>query len=318
MSGGRGLLLMALGVLGVGCAGQSADEARKIAGPDPVASEKLVVTAPGERRVDLSLFYPADGCRQCTLILFSHGAAATPERYSVLTSAWARAGFIVAGPLHVDSEEYGARETFEPSQYLALRIEDVETTLEVLLGNTEAPAGVSFNGEYIVAGHSFGGLVAQVLGGALPHRKSGAEPATTSKDPGAVIAISPPPTIPDYFDADGWSAVDAPMLVITGTKDVLPGFVEEWETHLDSYEAAPASLAYAAVFDGMDHYFNGAFGRVSAEEGEGAMPAVERLNDMVLTFIQYATGTDEAMAGEWDVQSDETATVLTRANEVER
>ena len=317
MIGGRRLLLMALVALGAGCAEPLADGARASGGVKPVASEKLFITAPGERQVELSLFYPAEGCRQCALILFSHGAASTPERYSVLTNAWARAGFVVAGPLHVDSEAHEARESFEPSQYLALRIEDVETALEILFVDTEAVPGVSFNGAYIAAGHSFGGLVAQVLGGARPHRKSGARPAAAAKGPGAIIAISPPPAIPDYIDAEGWSAVDAPMLVITGTKDVLPGFVEEWEAHLDSYEAAPASLAYGAVFEGMDHYFNGAFGRVAAQQDEDAAPAVHRLNGMILDFIQYTTRSDGPAYDEWGAQSDPIAAILTRANEVE-
>lgn len=250
--------------------------------------------------------------------LFSHGAASTPGRYSVLINAWVQAGYIVGGPLHVDSEEYADRENFDPSQYLSLRMEDVETALTALLKDTAVGADISFNGDYVAAGHSFGGLVAQIVGGARPHKKSGAGPANLTKKPDVIVAVSPPPTIPDYIDADGWSAVEAPMLVITGTKDVLPGFVEKWETHLDSYEAAPALYAYGAVFEDMDHYFNGAFGRVAAERQEDAVVAVDRLNDMILGFIDDVSGTGAPVIDQWAAQSDSIATTLTRAYEVEK
>lgn len=68
----RGLLFAALAVLGVSCAEAPprSDETSKGARLQPVASEKLLINASNARQVEVSLFYPAEGCRQCTLICF--------------------------------------------------------------------------------------------------------------------------------------------------------------------------------------------------------------------------------------------------------
>lgn len=319
MRGGSVILSALLAAVCVACtAAPSADaDVETPESANAVVEQVLYLEGDDNRRIALSLYYRTGGCDQCTLILFSHGARSAPGFYPVLLKEWARAGFVVAGPLHVDSSEHAGRDDVAPARYLALRIEDMEKALDALLGAERKDIDVSLNGAYVAAGHSFGGLVAQVIGGAHPHEKSGAKPATVSTRPETIIAISPPPGIPDYMDADGWSKVGSPMLVITGTKDVLPGFVEEWETHLDSYNAAPASFSYGAIFNDIDHFFNGAFGRTSTEPQEGKTPAVERLNEMILTFMQNTMAADRLSADQWIAQSDEIATTLSRVGEVE-
>jgi len=76
-----------------------------------------------------------------------------------------------------------------------------------------------------------------------------------------VIASSPPGPIPQLFSEDRWSDIAVPMLVVIGTADVLPGFIDDWRLHLRSFEMATRGPAYALVFDNQDHYFGGAFGR---------------------------------------------------------
>ncbi len=92
------------------------------------------------------------------------------------------------------------------------------------------------------------------------------------------------------IDAEGFSSIDTPMLLVTGTTDILPGFIDDWRSHLDGYDAASDTLAYALVYEGMDHYFNGAFGR-ETPEGTASAAAIGDLNARIATFI------DDALAG---------------------
>ncbi|MCG8442439.1 MAG: hypothetical protein MI723_11575 [Caulobacterales bacterium] len=289
--------LIAVCVGGFVAAFAGADE--PAAGPG-VRESNVALTAAGGRAVPARLFTPADGCEACPLIVFSHGAFATYDRYDVLLHAWAAGGHAVIAPLHVDSEEHPERDAYDQNATLGPRLEDyaVAAALAAAGEDETLPDGVTLSGETIAAGHSYGALIAQMAAGATVDASVGVAMAEDAAAPLAVIAISPPGPLPDYVGPDNWAAIAAPMLVVTGTEDVLPNFVPEWELHLVSYEAAPAGLSYALVFEGMDHYFNGAFGRPTPE-GEAARPAVAQLNDAILAFISAARGAGPPHADEW-------------------
>jgi|GEM_PF-1346748 len=280
----------------------------------PVTQMKMTILTSEEREVDVVLFYPKTGCEDCHLIVFSHGAYAAPDRYDVLLRAWAGQGYIIAAPLHVDSENYKNRAQFDQNSHLRLRVEDIERMLENLL-TVPQKKGVafSFSGDYVAAGHSFGAYVAQIIAGAHARKGAGVDFDNDGNNPIAVIAISPPPEIPGAIDTDGWSSIDAPMLVVTGTEDVLPGFVDDWRGHLDSYEAAPAHLAYAAIFDGMDHYFNGSFGRIDVQKASVSTSAITRLNAIILNFVDRSVNEVAPTSDQWMNQSDIDVTFKTRA-----
>ena len=76
------------------------------------------------------------------------------------------------------------------------------------------------------------------------------------------------------------------MIVVTGTEDVLPLIATKWEDHLASFETAPANHSLALIFDGADHYFNGAFGRI--DDRRANQPQIAALNDAVLAFAEHA------------------------------
>ena len=293
-------------------------ESLNIAVAPPVKKEQLLVQGGDNRKIEVSLSYPANGCKACTLIVFSHGVAAAPDRYDVLIDRWASSGYVVAAPLHVDSEEHANRADYAPTDYLSLRIEDTALTISAILQNgQDARSDIGLNGQYIASGHSFGALVAQVFGGARPHENSNAKRIPMEMDPAAVIAVSPPAEIPDYMTREGWSSILAPMLVVTGTEDVIPGFVEDWRRHLDSYEAAPADLSYAVIFEEMDHYFNGAFGRLDAGSAASAESAVDALNGSILEFISAAEEGSPISAADWRKRSSKNATMITRRHSLE-
>lgn len=279
------------------------------AGQPAVFSQITTLEAADGRDVNVRLLYPRSGCDYCDVIIFSHGALATHDRYDALLEAWAAAGFIVAAPLHVDSEAHPRREEYGQQQSLPLRVDDYEIVAHAVIdGVFSADAPISVSGTLIAAGHSFGAMIAQLAGGATTHEAVGALGVTDEiAGPEAVIAISPPGPIPNYITAAGWSGIDVPMLVVTGTEDVLPGFIDDWRQHLVSFEAARAAPAYAVIFEGVDHYFNGAYGRI-ADSGDAAAPQIARLNSVIIDFITAATSENLPVSAAWTARSDEMMT----------
>ena len=248
-----------------------------------VSQQNIDVRAADGREVDVRIFYPADGCDTCPLIIFSHGANATYDRYDVLLEAWARAGYIVAAPLHVDSEAHPKRGEYGREHHLPTRIDDFSASLDQLRSQSiEQIEGISISDNYIAAGHSFGALIAQIFGGAMVAGQS----IDLTQSPSAVVAISPPGPVPGLVASTAWTSMNNPMLVVTGTDDIVPFVAPEWEDHLTSFEVAPLALAAALIFDGVDHYFNGAFGRI--DEARAVTSPVGQLNTAIFAFIDQA------------------------------
>jgi len=248
-----------------------------------VERRSIGVTAASGRRVPVDLTHPEAQDAGLPLIVFSHGANAAPDRYRVLLDAWAQAGFVVAAPLHVDSEDHPDRALYDSRAIRAARAEDYEA----VDAHFAAPSGV------IAIGHSYGALIAQMAGGA---RLIEGQPQIHARKPRAVIALSPPPPMPGTVDATGWSAIDVATLTVTGDRDIMPGFVDKWEQHLAAYHAQNSEQAYALLFGGMDHYFNGAFGRL--KPGAAVAP-VDALNGAILSFARDCLGGNGPTAERW-------------------
>lgn len=239
---------------------------------------------------------PAASCEPCDTIVFSHGNNLSFDQYDVLFDEWAKAGYLIVAPLHVDSEQHPNRqrnETLEP------RLEDYTAIVDRL---TDAPAellpGLSLSGRYFAAGHSYGALIAQMAGGIRLDHGLGELPFDAERQPMAVVAISPPGPLPDYLSAEGWLQLEVPQLVVTGTDDVVPKFAPTWEAHLAAFEAGPAGRNYAIVFDGMDHYFNGSFGRLR-DPSARSLTAIVQLNDAVLRFLDGVRQSGGPSESDW-------------------
>lgn len=248
-----------------------------------IATSTVRLAASGDRAVDVTICAPLDLPDDPIGIVFSHGANAAPSRYGVLLTHWARAGLVVCAPMHLDSEEHAARIIDNPSKVRRTRVEDFALVSAAL---ARGIAGLPPITRHAAVGHSYGALIAQVAGGAAldPTAEVG---SFSGPEPFCVVALSPPPPMPRVIDAAGWSRCVVPMLCVTGTADVMPGFVDDWRQHLVSCDAAPRGVSM--VFERMDHYFDGAFGRLrpgDAQRGE----AVERLNTGVVGFIHACAG----------------------------
>lgn len=244
------------------------------------------------RAVTLELVY-AEGDAPLTVLLFSHGANAAPERYRALTAAWAHRGMLVIAPLHLDSELHPQRETADRARILHTRIADMDGAIAALRAGTLLPPALAQRVQstrLIAAGHSYGAYVAQLLGGATVVDPAGSGLLTTAWPGavGAVIALSPPPAFDGFSPRGSWASMTVPLLVQTGTADVMPPFVSTWQQHLDSFHGAPAATSRAAVYSGIDHYFGGSIGRVDASASAAGLAQLHRFADLSEAFVRYA------------------------------
>lgn len=252
-----------------------------------IKDEKVDLNANDGRLISLRVLTP-ENCNKCPLVIFSHGANAAFDRYDALLIPLAKAGYRVAVPNHTDSEDHVDREAYTAADWLPTRIEDYN----VIAANYETRYRVA-------AGHSFGALIAQIAGGAEIPLGLKIAPAYA---PEAVLAYSPPGPIPNYIDAAGWAKIDVPLLVTTGTTDIVPMMAEEWDLHLVSYDAAPKGRSFALIYDGMDHYMDGAYGRETTDGSAVRERAMSHLTKTSTYFLSSVKDGGKISSQDWETQ----------------
>ncbi|MFO1426412.1 MAG: hypothetical protein U1F11_05455 [Steroidobacteraceae bacterium] len=181
-------------------------------------------------------------------LLFSHGAASAPYKYTRLVEPWVAAGYDVHAPLHPDSTDHPDTARFKGFTTWAARIEDMR-----------ALAASIPDEHYVATGHSYGAMTALVLGGAEAMQPQGVSGPLRDPRVIASVAFSPPAPIPGFIEARGYATLAVPAFVQSGDRDVMPGIAgADWKGHLTAWEAAAASGdRYALVLAGVDHYFGG-------------------------------------------------------------
>jgi len=226
---------------------------------DVVTSELL---HDDDRRSQVDIYAPRNG-GPYPLVAFSHGAYSAPERYAVLLRAIAASGFVVVAPLHIDSELLtNGQEPPSHTDTWRTRKADLRLVAEAVPGIEAALAGVkttAVDDGYLAAGHSYGAFVAQVLAGATAI----GEDARVDRRIKGVIAYSPPGPLPGFIADDAWDGLAVPQLVVTGTADILPGFLDEWAMHTLPHQRAAAGQQWLWVGKDVDHYFGKLIGRLS-------------------------------------------------------
>ena len=249
-----------------------------IAATRPAGPQKQSRLASDGRLVEL-WFWPALGKKRGR-IHFSHGNFSAPLKYATLMDAWSRAGWDVLAPLHVDSSDHPEKARYSPMQSFALRLED----MEILAKDTKGK-------HYVAAGHSYGALIALILGGAKPLLPRAPDMQPRNSGVRSVLALSPPGPMPGLIDTTGFSALAVPAMVITGDKDIFPGQpADAWKQHLAAYDAtASGGHRYALILDGVDHYFGGIIGRPE-HPGPKQERAFALLNDALIWFLKSFGG----------------------------
>lgn len=191
-----------------------------------------------ERATTMAVWEPA---QVRGVVLFSTGHGAWPERYERLLQSWSDAGFVVLAPLHVDSMKYPERDRFTLQQSLGERFADMRAT--------SAYAVAHWPGVPVAAaGHSLGTLISATLGGALDKLGPLRDPSVV-----AVLGFSSPGKIPGLIGPDSYASLAVPLLLVSGDKDVVPGFVTNPQDHIYAVETAPAGDKTAVVLVGGDH-----------------------------------------------------------------
>nr|WP_310524957.1 alpha/beta hydrolase [Polymorphobacter sp.] len=214
------------------------------------------------RRVPLDIWRPGGASRG--LVAFSHGANSRPDKYSRLCSVLAVAGFTVVAPLHADSPDHPGGGSISREQGVPMRMTD--------MGAVFGEFAVSGQ-PMVAAGHSYGGLIAQMLGGAA---------GTPASDIKAVLAFSPPGPFPPAITTDTWKSMARPMYVQTGTADVLPMMAPKWDVHRTSHDASPAP-SVLFVGQGVDHYFGNIIGRPERNEA----PQTAQFGDAMMVALGF-------------------------------
>jgi predicted alpha/beta-hydrolase family hydrolase len=232
----------------------------------PTGHDSSLTLADG-RAVPLRTWQPAGKPR--ALIAFSHGANSRPDKYDRLCERLAAAGHRVVAPLHADSPDHPGGGKIAREDGIPMRLADMRAILATADG---APT--------IAAGHSYGALIAQMLGGA------GTTPAEAVK---AVVAWSPPGPFPPAITAGTWKTLARPQLVVTGTADTLPMMAPTWDVHRVSFDVAPGP-SVLFVGDGVDHYF----GNIICRPERPDAPQTAQFDDAVAVTLAFL---DKVLAG---------------------
>ena len=206
-----------------------------------ITSTRLSLPAPDGRAVLLDVWTAPD---ERGVVVFSHGFGGAPEAYQRLLSAWAQHGFTVIAPLHVDSQKH-------PNRDATGQVAFVTRLVDLGVARTEA-ARTHPDKPLIVAGHSFGSLMSLIEGGAVTFAGPIGDPAVTG-----VIAFSSAGNIPNVVTPDTYRTLDGPLLMITGDRDLVPGFADDWRDHRIAFDTSPAGDKTLLIFAGADHQLPG-------------------------------------------------------------
>ena len=226
-------------------------------GADAIASADAVLTAPDGRAVPIRMTWPREAKRRLPLLVLSHGANGTLDGLVLFQRSLTRGRMVVA-PQHPDSESNPDLAKVDRMKVFPQRVADMRlvldsrATIERVSGKRVDP------GRIAAAGHSYGALVAQALGGAKVAGMDLRDARVTR-----VVAFSPPGSLANFVDAAGWAAMRVPQFVQTGTADIVPPIALKWEAHLASFDAASVPGSALWVGRGVDHYFGNRIQRLA-------------------------------------------------------
>jgi poly(3-hydroxybutyrate) depolymerase len=243
--------------------------------------EDVTLTHANERVTAVRLITPGQ-TRNARLgvVVFSHGANSNGALYDRLLAPIAEAGFMVVAPTHVDAETNPDRAKYNPDSVLETRLSDIRLASDSI-ADLARIAKARINPRHVaIAGHSYGALLALYMVGA-GFRARGApvdSPANSIRDARfkCALAVSPPGPLPNFLVREQFDTIATPIMVTTGEKDVLPGFVNDWRDRLIAYERSPTKPAYAVVSKEADHYFGGEIGRFN-------VPGPKTPSDLAIT-----------------------------------
>lgn len=251
-------------------------------------NQDLDLALPGGGTAAVRVFFPAHGDGPWPVVIFSHGLAGSRTGYGFLAKRWSAHGYVVVLPNHPGSDT----DTFrgKPLSELTQNLKRATTDPAILAGRPKlvsqlidalpaleqavpALAGHVDRAKVGVGGHSYGAWTTMCVAGMRPRITAGAPVDLSDPRPIAFAALSPngPSAISDPAD---WAGCTRPLLVMTGSDDRQPAFLnppgEErsgaWRRK--AFDFAPADGGkMLAWFEGSRHctYSDGAGAMLSGE-----------------------------------------------------
>jgi dienelactone hydrolase len=253
-----------------------------------------------ERELPLRVWVPARG-RRWPLLLFSHGAFSSGQDYDALLSAWARAGFVVIAPTHRDSTRLGTKRGSQEPRWFGWRLDDmhaVASGLEDIVSSVPALRGRIDATRIGATGHSFGGLVAQTLGGASYQDVTAGRTVTRPlANVRAVLIFSGAGAMEPLLRPLDFAGLTLPTLVTVGTDDLAqaPGLTG-YQWRRQPYDLIPAGNKFLLTLDGADHYLGGAVGRDDLPRSPLADRYVAAFNNASSAFLRRFVAADNVTA----------------------
>ena len=229
---------------------------------DPRIWDTAVEDGSRDRQIPLRAYLP-ESMAPAPVIVFSHGLGGNREGYRYLGVHWAMRGYVAVFMQHPGSDDSVWRDKPATRRMAALRkaaslenfllrVADVPAVLDQLERWNIEPghrlAGRLKVGRVGMAGHSFGAITAQAVGG----QRAANELAFIDARVAAVAAMSPSgPTRDDPAHAFG--NVKIPWMLLTGTKDDGPFGSAGASSRLVVFPALPPGGKYELVLDKAEH-----------------------------------------------------------------
>lgn len=269
--------------------------------PARVEVEQLELRDAADRRVPIRIAFPDRGT-QLPIVLFSHGAYSSKDDYATILDAWAAHGYVVVAPTHPDSTKMGMKRgdpaagRTQPQRLVDMKLivdqwTEIERRVPALRGRVDAR-------RVAATGHSYGGWIAQTLGGATTGDPATGATVTTGRDPrvSVVVVFSGPGALPPVLRAEDFRALSVPLLVTAGTEDLAmsPGLTG-YQFRRQPFDLAAPGNRYLLVLRDADHYLGGMVGRDDLPKSPDGPAYVAELNAIVLAFLDaYLKGDAEA------------------------
>ena len=227
-----------------------------------VIENHVLPAEPGQRSLRARIAYP-DAAGPFPLVVYSHGFGCYRESYAGLTDHWASHGYAVVLPEHPDCPTSEGKLSPEDARNLLyIRISDVGRVLDALFAPGQEIPGLTGRIDYgrkAIAGHSFGGMIAQITWGQPLKDLHSTEKVSYALGFDAAIVMSGVGEMPQMADGS-FDQVPGPVLVTGGTLDTgnIGGpTVYPWEWRMSAFDLSPPGDKYSVVLEEGDHYLGG-------------------------------------------------------------
>jgi predicted dienelactone hydrolase len=217
-----------------------------------------------DRDVPVKIYYPSSGNGPFPFVIFSHGLGGSREGYDYFGNYLAGCGYVSVHLQHAGSDDSIWRgkpltDLRDEMQSVARtpenarnRPQDVSFAIDQMIALNLHP-GNPFNKRLdlyriAVAGHSFGAWTTLTIAGEEVAGKSLADPRVK-----AAIAMSAPVNFPQRQNGSAFSAINIPVLHLTGTRDegaISDTTAADRRVPFDNARRVPAFLV---IFNGADH-----------------------------------------------------------------